>query len=210
MLFVLPLLSFFVFNLKVYKIRAKIALLLVREAEKCCFINVTNFADHFCLLGNFMKDTEVLKEYLSDSRKIVITTHANPDADALGSSLGLFHFLKAKGHEVNVIVPTSYPDFLEWMAGNEFVINYEEDKVKSDGILDSADLLFCLDYSGFNRIKLMQQKVESINSKIALIDHHLNPEINPDFNFWDDNRTATRMARPEQEAATRSGLCVPG
>ncbi len=138
-----------------------------------------------------MKDTAVLKNFLSDSRKIVITTHANPDADALGSSLGLFHFLKSLGHEVHVIVPNSYPDFLEWMAGNDTVTIYEEDRVKSDELLDAADLLFCLDFSGFNRIKLMKEKAESIQAKIGLIDHHLNPEIKPDFNFWNDTAAAT-------------------
>ena len=58
-----------------------------------------------------MKDTEALRQYLVNPRKIVITTHANPDADALGSSLGLFHFLRKEGHNVQVIVPTSYPGF---------------------------------------------------------------------------------------------------
>jgi len=138
-----------------------------------------------------MKDTLVLRNYLSESRKIVITTHANPDADALGSSLGLFHFLKSIGQDVQVIVPNSYPDFIEWMAGNDTVLNYEKDKVKADQLLDDADLLFCLDFSGFNRIKSMKEKAQSIKGKIALIDHHLNPEIKPDFNFWNDTAAAT-------------------
>ncbi len=138
-----------------------------------------------------MKDTAVLKNYLSDSRKIVITTHANPDADALGSSLALYHFLRSLGHDVAVIVPTSYPDFLEWMAGNDSVLNYETDQAKSDVLLDAADLFFCLDFSGFNRIKSMREKAESIEAKIALVDHHLNPEIQPDFNFWNDKAAAT-------------------
>ncbi len=138
-----------------------------------------------------MKDTAVLKNFLSDSRKIVITTHANPDADALGSSLGLFHFLKSLGHDVQVIVPNSYPDFLEWMAGNGTVMIYEDNQTKSDELLDEADLLFCLDFSGFNRIKRMKEKAENIEAKIGLIDHHLNPEIKPDFNFWNDTAAAT-------------------
>ncbi len=138
-----------------------------------------------------MKDTAALKEYLGNPRKIVITTHANPDADALGSSLGLYHFLKKYGHEVQVIVPNSYPDFLEWMFGNGQVLNYEKNQSKSDKLLDQADLLFCLDFSGFNRIKSMQGKVENLPCKIGLIDHHLNPEIKPDFDFWDSTAAAT-------------------
>lgn len=138
-----------------------------------------------------MKDTAVLQDYLSESRKIVITTHANPDADALGSSLGLLHFLKSLGHQVQVIVPNSYPDFIEWMAGNDTVLNYEKDQSQADQLLGAADLLFCLDFSGFNRIKSMKDKAQSISAKIGLIDHHLNPEITPDFNFWNDTSAAT-------------------
>lgn len=138
-----------------------------------------------------MKDTEVLKDFLSKPRKIVITTHSNPDADALGSSLGLYHFLKRYNHDVEVIVPTSYPDFLEWMSGNSLVINYEEAKEESDEIIKASELIFCLDFSGLNRIKKMSESVAKATAKIALIDHHLNPEIQPDFNFWDDKAAAT-------------------
>lgn len=138
-----------------------------------------------------MEDIQALKEFLRTPRKIIITTHANPDADALGSSLGLDHFLTDLGHEVNTIVPNSYPDFLEWMPGNEQVINYEQSKSKSEQLLADCDLFFCLDFSGFNRLKEMSSAACNVSSKIALIDHHLNPEIKPDFNFWNDRSAAT-------------------
>ncbi|MEM6830918.1 MAG: DHH family phosphoesterase, partial [Bacteroidota bacterium] len=105
-----------------------------------------------------MKDAASLRDYLSNPRRIVITTHANPDADALGSSLGLFHFLHGNRHHVDVVVPTSYPDFLNWMPANEKVINYEDDQKAGDELLSQAELLFCLDFSGFNRIKLMKNQ----------------------------------------------------
>ena len=138
-----------------------------------------------------MKDTAALRDFLKTPRKIIITTHANPDADALGSSLGLYHFLSKGKHDVRVIVPTSYPDFLEWMPGNDQVINYEEKSDKSNEYISQSDLIFCLDFSGYKRIKKMAEEVERANAKIALVDHHLNPEINPDFNFWNDNAAAT-------------------
>ena len=62
----------------------------------------------------------------------MITTHANPDADALGSTLGLYHFLSEKGHRVTPTVPNSYPDFLNWMPGNKHVLNYEKAKNEGD------------------------------------------------------------------------------
>jgi bifunctional oligoribonuclease and PAP phosphatase NrnA len=145
----------------------------------------------FCQSGIFMKDTAVLKEYLKTPRKIVITTHANPDADALGSSLGLYHFLDNKGHDLKVIVPTSYPDFLEWMPGNSMVVNYEENVEQSDSFIKECDIVFCLDFSGYKRIKKMSESVENASAKVTLVDHHLNPEIEPDFNFWNDKAAAT-------------------
>ena len=138
-----------------------------------------------------MKDTQALKDFLQTPRKIVITTHANPDADALGSSLGLHHFLVRLRHEVTTIVPNSYPDFLEWMSGNSLVINYEKSKNEADKLLNEAELLFCLDYSGYGRIREMKEVASDISAKVALADHHLNPEIKPDFNFWNDKSAAT-------------------
>ena len=138
-----------------------------------------------------MKDTQALKNFLAVSRKIVITTHVNPDADALGSTLGLFHFLKKTGHEVYPIVPNSYPEFLEWMPGNQYVINFEERAACCSNLLMNSDLLFCLDFSGFHRVKEMAEAASNTSAKIALADHHLNLEIMPDFNFWNAEATAT-------------------
>ncbi|GAB4232877.1 MAG: bifunctional oligoribonuclease/PAP phosphatase NrnA [Ekhidna sp.] len=138
-----------------------------------------------------MKDIQALKDFLNTPSKIVITTHANPDADALGSSLGLYHFLKAMGHDVRVIVPNSYPEFLHWMHGHREVMNFEDDQENAEKLLNECDLLFCLDFSGFSRIKKMETAASEISGKIALVDHHLNPEIVPDFNFWNDKSAAT-------------------
>jgi len=155
-------------------------------------LNVTNFAAYICPSGHFfMKDLQALKDFLKVPKKIVITTHANPDADALGSSLGLDHFLTNLGNEVKTIVPNSYPDFLEWMPGNRSVLNYEDHKEEAEKLLDDCEILFCLDFSSFNRLKKMSEKAASVQAKTCLVDHHLNPDIQPDFNFWNDKAAAT-------------------
>ena len=50
-------------------------------------------------------------DLLASPKRIVITTHQNPDADALGSSLGLSGYLSKKNHIINIITPTDYPEF---------------------------------------------------------------------------------------------------
>ena len=41
-------------------------------------------------------------------KKIVIVPHRNPDGDAMGSTLGLYHFLLKLNHEVVVISPNEF------------------------------------------------------------------------------------------------------
>lgn len=139
-----------------------------------------------------MKELSTLKAFLSIPKKVVITTHANPDADALGSSLGLFHFLQNRGHEVTVITPTDYPQFLHWMPANEEVIVFSDqirDKVIQ--IVDDADLICCLDFSSLNRIKKLGEIIRAASARKFLIDHHLDPEDFAEFMLWDNKAAAT-------------------
>ena len=144
-------------------------------------------------IGNqYMKEIQSLKAFLSSPKKIVITTHANPDADALGSSLGLYHFLKNKGHHATVISPTEYPEFLHWMNGHrEVLVNNKENHQQCVKLINDAELICCLDFNGFKRIKALGDPVKDSNAKIFLIDHHLNKEINADYELWDDSSAAT-------------------
>ncbi|WP_258099359.1 DHH family phosphoesterase [Marinoscillum pacificum] len=139
-----------------------------------------------------MKDINALKAFLDTPKKVIITTHSNPDADALGSSLGLYHFLKGRGHDVDVITPTDYPQFLHWMQGNEEVIVYDDtkaDRIKT--MINQTDLICCLDFNGMGRIKSLGPLVAQSPAKKLLVDHHLNPEEFADFELWDKTAAAT-------------------
>jgi len=120
---------------------------------------------------------EGLKTILGSPKKIVITTHSRPDADALGSSLGLMLFLEKIGHEVVVITPTDYPDFLKWMKGEEQVVIYNMgNESRSEKLVANADLIFCLDFSALSRIDDLGELVGNAKGDKVLIDHHLEPE----------------------------------
>lgn len=139
-----------------------------------------------------MQNLEAFKKVISSPKKVVITTHHKPDADALGSSLGLAGYLKKKGHEVSVITPTDYANFLAWMNGNENVIIFNEgNETKSEKLVNEADIVFCLDFSSLNRINELGEIVRQSNSIKVLIDHHLDPEDFADFVYWSTNAAAT-------------------
>lgn len=139
-----------------------------------------------------MNNLEFFKQQISSPSRIVILMHFKPDADALGSSLGLALFLKKKGHEVSVISPSDYPDFLRWMAGNDEVLIYQKDKPqKVLSVIEKADLIFCLDFSSLSRIDNLGEAVRAAGARKVLIDHHLEPEDFAEFMHWDESAAST-------------------
>lgn len=139
-----------------------------------------------------MENIQEFKKYLETPRKAVLLTHFKPDADALGSALGLRQYLKMKGHAAKVITPSDYPDFIAWMPGNRDVLVFQKDKPqKAAQYLDEADVIFCLDFSCLNRINDLGEMVRSSTSKKVLIDHHLDPERFADFEQWDGSAAST-------------------
>lgn len=140
-----------------------------------------------------MQDILALKRVLESPRKIAITTHHKPDADALGSSLAWAGYLTKLGHKVQVVSPTDYPDFLNWMAGHQDVLVYtnEKDVEAAEVAMAEADLICCLDFSCLDRINSLGEVVRKSPAKKVLIDHHLEPENFADFVFWDIKAAAT-------------------
>lgn len=103
--------------------------------------------------------------------------HQKPDADAMGSSLALYHFLKQFGHQVTVISPTNWATWLNWMPGCKDVLDYEWQRSKAEPKLDSAEWLFCLDYNSLDRTRNMEAKLQELKCTMILIDHHQQPAV---------------------------------
>ena len=111
------------------------------------------------------------------SEKIVLVSHFSPDGDAIGSALGLYHFLTSQKKEVHVVMPNDYPVFLKWMPGSEGVLIYERDKEKCDALINSADILVCLDFNTPSRVgNEMKDVLLNTPARKILVDHHPYPE----------------------------------
>lgn len=102
--------------------------------------------------------------------------HQKPDGDAMGSTLGLYHFLIQFGHKVTVISPTNWASFLNWMPATKQVLDYERDTDKANVLLDEADMIYCLDFNTLGRTKRMEEKLLSAKGEKILIDHHQQPQ----------------------------------
>ncbi|MEW7279126.1 bifunctional oligoribonuclease/PAP phosphatase NrnA [Aquimarina sp. 2201CG1-2-11] len=125
-----------------------------------------------------MNTTEInkVKEVLSSPKKIVIVTHKNPDGDAIGSSLGLYHYLISLKHKVTVITPNDYPDFLKWVPGENLVLKYDNNTEAANTIIKEANLIFTLDFNHFSRSGNMESILKNTNASFIMIDHHQEPD----------------------------------
>ncbi len=122
-----------------------------------------------------------IKKHLSDSGKIIVLTHKNPDGDAIGSMLGLCHYLRNKKYEVTAITPDEYPEFLQWMPGSSDVIRFSKDKKRGIKAIKEADIIFNLDFNTSDRLGGMEAYVLSSTSIKILIDHHPSPSAFSDY-----------------------------
>lgn len=113
---------------------------------------------------------------LTTPKKVVITMHQKPDGDAMGSTLGLYHFLLQLGHDAKVISPTNWASFIGWMPGIHTVLDYERQTDISNGLIKNADWIFCLDFNTLSRTKRMEEALNEATGERILIDHHREPQ----------------------------------
>lgn len=140
------------------------------------------------LLVNLMK---LLKKIIKNAKKIVAVAHYNPDGDALGASLALYLYLKNKGINSHVIVPSEGPHFLTWLPHYEKVVNFEKQQNEAVKIIKEADVIFHLDYNSIDRTKAAAEYIKHSNATMVLIDHHPNPDNTFDLVFSNTERSST-------------------
>lgn len=123
-----------------------------------------------------MKSLADFLPLLEQPRRISISHHNNPDADATGSALALYHYLTMKGHTCVVFSPNEVPDYLDWMPGRETVMVFEEDAATCTARLNESEIHFSLDYNNYSRTKTMEQVLRDYKGITVLIDHHMFPD----------------------------------
>ena len=129
--------------------------------------------------------------FISEAKSIVITAHRNPDGDAIGSTLGLMHFLKSLGKDALVMMPDAYPHFLNWIPGQSEVVRFEDNPEAHSQSLTAADLIFVLDYNHLGRVAEMGEVIAASSARKVVIDHHQQPDDFADVLFSDTKASST-------------------
>ena len=140
--------------------------------------------DHIRLIHRLKKD-------LSAPRRILVTTHQGPDGDGMGSSQAIYSFLKKQGHDVSIIVPNDYPDYLQWLPFNDVVVNYMRQKPLAEELIEKTEFVFHMDYNHLKRSADMMRSLYQCKAVRVVVDHHLKPELPAKYIFSETEVSST-------------------
>jgi len=134
-------------------------------------------------------DFDKLKNIISANNSFLLTTHVNPDGDAVGSEIAMYRVLNKLGKEVHIINHSSTPYNLGFLDPNNFIQKYDTDKHSS--VFDNVDVIILLDFNRPERIVSMQDAFSKSKKIKVCIDHHQDPADFVDYYFVDDKYSAT-------------------
>lgn len=140
---------------------------------------------------NVREITEI-KKILATPKNVVIVPHRNPDGDAMGASLAMYNYLQKKDHNVTVVAPNDYPDFLKWLPNSKEVLKFDMQNRQSKKAIDEASIIFLLDFNALHRVGSdMENTLKDFIGTFIMIDHHQQPDTIANYLFSDTSICST-------------------
>jgi phosphoesterase RecJ-like protein len=118
-----------------------------------------------------------IRQFIDRHDSFVITSHINPDGDAIGSEMGLTYFLRALGKQVVVMNSTETPEVLHFLDPEEEIQIWGEPGTRE--LLDDVDAVFIVDVNNWEHIGHVGRPLQQRRLPRACVDHH--QESTPDF-----------------------------
>lgn len=135
--------------------------------------------------------TKELSKLFSTSENILLVCHINPDGDAIGSLLAMYHYLKSKGRNVSMMAPNNLQEFLKWLDGVDLINIFVHDRQKCKKLIEEADLIVLLDFNQPSRLGESENHITSSAAPKVIIDHHLNPVSFANLIITDPSKCST-------------------
>lgn len=137
---------------------------------------------------------EKIKKLLSSPRKCLIVVHKSPDGDAVGSSTALYGYLKTLGHNCNILLPDTHPEYLHWIPNQDHCYIFDQNPRLYSSLVLESEVIFTLDFNDLSRTgtaleELLKQQVGK--KTFVMIDHHQQPSNYADIIYSDSSMCST-------------------
>jgi phosphoesterase RecJ-like protein len=142
-------------------------------------------------VADLSKYTKELAKLFSTSENILLISHINPDGDAIGSQIALYHYLKSKGRNVAMMAPNNLQEFLKWMDGADKIEVFIRHRERCKRLIEGADLIVMLDFNQPDRLGEAESLVKNSKAVKVVIDHHLDPHDFADLLISESSKCST-------------------
>lgn len=115
-----------------------------------------------------------LENIIRNNSSFLITTHVNPDADAIGSEIAFVEMLKKLGKSFHVINYSETPYYLEFLDKENVIQKYSSEH--HNELFNSVDVIVALDFNNLKRTVKMEELIRNSKAVKICIDHHQEPE----------------------------------
>ncbi len=129
-------------------------------------------------------------EIIENNNSFVITTHVNPDGDAIGSELALAYFLQKLNKDFKIINHSPTPENYTFLDEENLINIYDN---SFDNYILNANVIIAVDFNTLGRTRSMMQILNQTKAYKIIIDHHRNPQNFVDEIFTDIDSPATAI-----------------
>lgn len=130
-----------------------------------------------------------LYDIILSNNSFLLTTHVNPDADAIGSEIAFAAVLKILNKKFSIVNISETPHYLKFLDAENWIASFNPELHQK--IFNERDIIICLDFNRSQRLVRMENLfLQSSKMKIC-IDHHQDAENCFDEYFTDELACAT-------------------
>lgn len=119
---------------------------------------------------------DAVARFIDTYDSFLITSHINPDGDAIGSEMALKLYLEDRDKTAVVVNGSDMPNTLRFLDPDG------EIRVFPDGagaeVLEEVDAVFLLDFNTWDQLGNFSRPIQQSSLPRACIDHHVSPDEN--------------------------------
>lgn len=111
---------------------------------------------------------------IDENESFLISSHVRPDADALGSELGMRAILLGLGKKVCIVNASAPPSNLHFMNPPGVILKLNDTVTKAT--IPQHDVVIIVDTSAWQQLGSMSEYIQSSEAKRVVIDHHVSSD----------------------------------
>lgn len=117
------------------------------------------------------EDYNAIASYINDAENIYVTTHVNPDGDAVGSVMAAAYFLENRKKPFRIVIHSATPDQYRFLDPGGIIISHEANRPLRNPPR-KGDVVFILDLGNYNRLGSVRDFLMDNDAVKIVIDHH--------------------------------------